>query len=147
MLWPRGMWHLSSPTRDQIYTPCIGRQSLSHWAARKSLGVLVLPLNSCITEQWHKTKIPKESFYFQYSTVSHFFVSRCYFQFFLSYGTLIMFPGCDQVSHLRRYWSQLLCLLTPVLLVQSPQRSFSQLVLVTVSLMLKVSPELTYNPK
>ena len=59
-LWPQGMWDLSSPTRDQIYTPCIRKRSLSHWAARKSLWVLVLPLNSCVTEQWHKTKTHKD---------------------------------------------------------------------------------------
>ena len=31
VLWPRGMWYLSSPTRDQTHTPRVGRQSLSHW--------------------------------------------------------------------------------------------------------------------
>ena len=25
VLWPRGMWDLSSLTRDQTHTPCIGR--------------------------------------------------------------------------------------------------------------------------
>ena len=34
--WPRGMWDLSSPTRNRTHTPCIGRQSLNHWAARKT---------------------------------------------------------------------------------------------------------------
>ena len=32
---PRGMCDLSSPTRDWTRTPCIGRQSLNHWTARK----------------------------------------------------------------------------------------------------------------
>ena len=33
--WPGGMWDLSSPTRDQTYTSCIGRQRLKHWTARE----------------------------------------------------------------------------------------------------------------
>ena len=33
--WPQGMWDISSPTRDQTHTPCIGRQSLNHWTARE----------------------------------------------------------------------------------------------------------------
>ena len=28
---PRSMWDLSSPTRDRIRVPCIGRQILYHW--------------------------------------------------------------------------------------------------------------------
>ena len=32
---PRGMWDLSSWTRDRTRTPCIGRQSLNHWTARE----------------------------------------------------------------------------------------------------------------
>ena len=30
VFWPRGMWDLSPPTRDQTQTPCIDRQSLNH---------------------------------------------------------------------------------------------------------------------
>ena len=30
VFWPQGMWDLRSPTRDQMYTLCIGRRSLSH---------------------------------------------------------------------------------------------------------------------
>ena len=33
--WPRGMWHLSSLTRDQTHNPCTGRQSLNHWTTRE----------------------------------------------------------------------------------------------------------------
>ena len=33
--WPLGMWDLSSPSRDQTHTLCIGRWSLNHWTARK----------------------------------------------------------------------------------------------------------------
>ena len=40
-LWPWGMWDLSSPTRDQTHNPCIGRQSLNHWNARKVPGDLL----------------------------------------------------------------------------------------------------------
>ena len=31
--WPRGMWDLSSLTRDQTRTPCIGRPSPNHWTS------------------------------------------------------------------------------------------------------------------
>ena len=34
------MWDLSSLTRDQTHTPCIGRQSLNHWTAREVLGMM-----------------------------------------------------------------------------------------------------------
>ena len=35
VFWPWGMWDLSSPPRDQTRTPCIGRQSLTHWTTRE----------------------------------------------------------------------------------------------------------------
>ena len=35
VFWLQGMWDLSSPTRDWILTPCIGRQSLNHWTTRE----------------------------------------------------------------------------------------------------------------
>jgi len=34
---PRGIWDLTSLTRDQIPIPCIARQILNHWTTRKSL--------------------------------------------------------------------------------------------------------------
>ena len=34
VLWPQGMWDLSSLTRDWTHIPCIGRRSLNHWTAR-----------------------------------------------------------------------------------------------------------------
>ena len=37
IFWPRGMWDLRSLTRDQTYTPCIGRQSLNPRPPGKSL--------------------------------------------------------------------------------------------------------------
>ena len=33
----RGMWDLSSPTRDQTHIPCIGRRILNHWTTRELL--------------------------------------------------------------------------------------------------------------
>ena len=35
VFWRRGMWDPSSPTRDRIHTPCIGRRSPSHWTTRE----------------------------------------------------------------------------------------------------------------
>ena len=32
---PKHMWNLSSPTKDQTCTPCIGRGSLNHWTTRE----------------------------------------------------------------------------------------------------------------
>ena len=55
--WPRGMWDLSSLTRDWTCTSCIGRWSLSHWTTREvpvnhsllctlnSLGFYLAPAN------------------------------------------------------------------------------------------------------
>ena len=34
-LWPRGMWALSSPTRNQPHTLCLERWSLNHWNSRE----------------------------------------------------------------------------------------------------------------
>ena len=38
------MWDLSSPTRDQTRTPCIGRRSLNHWIAREVPAFAILEL-------------------------------------------------------------------------------------------------------
>ena len=35
VFWPWAMWDLSSLSRDQTHTPCIGRWSLHHWTARE----------------------------------------------------------------------------------------------------------------
>ena len=32
---PQGIWDLSSQTRDQTCTPCVGRQSFNHWTTRE----------------------------------------------------------------------------------------------------------------
>ena len=35
VFWWQSMWNLRSLTRDQTYTPCIGRQSLNHWTIKE----------------------------------------------------------------------------------------------------------------
>ena len=41
VFWLGGMWDLSSPTRDQTRTPCIGRRSLNHWTTKEVPEVLI----------------------------------------------------------------------------------------------------------
>ena len=50
---PRGMWDLSSPTRDRTHTPGIGRQSLNHWPAREVLASACRGLHSTIVGHLH----------------------------------------------------------------------------------------------
>ena len=40
------MWDLISPTRDQTYIPCIGRQILNHWTTRKVPDIPIVHLMS-----------------------------------------------------------------------------------------------------
>ena len=42
VFWPQIMWDLSSSTRDQTFTHCIGRRSLKKWTTREALGQVVL---------------------------------------------------------------------------------------------------------
>ena len=35
VLWPQGMWDLTSLIRDRIYVPYIGKQSLHQWTTRE----------------------------------------------------------------------------------------------------------------
>ena len=35
VFWPRVIWDLSSPTRAEIHTPCVRRQSLNNWTTRE----------------------------------------------------------------------------------------------------------------
>ena len=35
VFWPPSMWDLSFLTRGQTHTPCIGRQSLTHWTTKE----------------------------------------------------------------------------------------------------------------
>ena len=37
--WPQVMWNLSSPTRNQTCTLCIGRWSLDHWTSKEVPGL------------------------------------------------------------------------------------------------------------
>ena len=55
--WPWGTWDLSSPTRNQTCTPCIGRWSLNHWTTRVVLLRTLIrnknTLNSLTYSQWN----------------------------------------------------------------------------------------------
>ena len=42
IFWPQSMWDLSSPTRDQIHTCCIGRRCLNHGTVREVPRVLLM---------------------------------------------------------------------------------------------------------
>ena len=42
VFWPGGMLDLSSPTKDQTHTTCIGRWSLNHWTTKEVPRVLLL---------------------------------------------------------------------------------------------------------
>ena len=48
VVWLQGMWDLSSLTRDQTCTPCIGRQTLNHWTMREVPSLLYFePIKHC----------------------------------------------------------------------------------------------------
>ena len=47
IFWPGSTLDLSSLTRDQTRTPCIGRQSLNHWTTRK-VPILIFTLSQII---------------------------------------------------------------------------------------------------
>ena len=47
VFWPRGMWDLSSMTRSQTCTPCIGRGGLNHWATREVARIYLTELHTC----------------------------------------------------------------------------------------------------
>ena len=44
LFWPQGMWDLSSPTRNQICTLCIGRWTLDHWTSKEVPGLTFIIL-------------------------------------------------------------------------------------------------------
>ena len=48
---PHGIQDLSSPTREQIHSPCSGSGSLNHWTAGKSLCVIFEELPNNILMQ------------------------------------------------------------------------------------------------
>ena len=44
---PRGMWDLSSLTKDRTHVLCIRRQILNHWTTREFSGMSFLTLGIC----------------------------------------------------------------------------------------------------
>ena len=42
VFWPRSIWDLSSSTRDQTCTPCIGRWSINHWPIKEAPPLVLL---------------------------------------------------------------------------------------------------------
>ena len=57
-----GMWHLSSPTSDQIWVPCIRRRILNHWTTREVPLLCELcwyfPSPQCKLNRNHKDEFP-----------------------------------------------------------------------------------------
>ena len=49
----RGMWNLSSPTKDWTWVPCIGRQILNHWTTR-GIPIALLWWNLSSERIWEK---------------------------------------------------------------------------------------------
>ena len=53
VFWLWYMWDLSSPTRDQTHTPCIGRRSLNHWTIREIPPLVqLLPRTKSLSSCW-----------------------------------------------------------------------------------------------
>ena len=48
VFWPEGMWDLSSPTRDQTCTLCLGRPSFNRWTTREVPSTLSLNVTTKI---------------------------------------------------------------------------------------------------
>ena len=48
---PCVLWGICSPTKDWTHTPCIGRQSLSHWSTREVLAPQFLDPRNLSTER------------------------------------------------------------------------------------------------
>ena len=62
MFWPKGMWDLSSPTRERATMLCIGRLIPNLWTARKVLwriSALIIPLSEkCFKRQpFHRARL------------------------------------------------------------------------------------------
>ena len=56
--WLRGMWDLSSPTRDRTHTPCIGRQSLNHRTTREVPKFFLYVPTSCLFKDFTPPILP-----------------------------------------------------------------------------------------
>ena len=54
--WPQGMWDISSQTRSQTCTPCLGRQCLSHWTAMEGPICLFLVSACKVFFFWRETQ-------------------------------------------------------------------------------------------
>ena len=58
VFWPRGLWHLSSLTRDRTHTPWIWRWSLNHWTTREVPSSVLLNFLDLLSRAehraWHK---------------------------------------------------------------------------------------------
>ena len=57
------MWDLSSPTRDQTHTSCIGRQSLNHRTTREvpnliNIYQVVFSDQNVLQDKYHRIMIP-----------------------------------------------------------------------------------------
>ena len=51
--WQRGIWDLSSLTRDQTCPPCMGRQSLNHWTTGEVMQRFLFNINTFTTIPLH----------------------------------------------------------------------------------------------
>ena len=65
VLWPWGMWDLSSLTRDWSHTSCIRRQSLNHWTTRE-----VMPFSPYNLHFWGLLTPLMEPSHFQFPSAS-----------------------------------------------------------------------------
>ena len=65
VLWPWGMWDLSSLTRDWSHTSCIRRQSLNHWTTRE-----VMPFSPYNLHFWGLLTPLMEPSHFQFPSTS-----------------------------------------------------------------------------
>ena len=87
----RGMWDLSSPTRDQTHVPCIGRWILYHWTTRE------IPL--IVFLKW-KFRLLRPLFFSDTSIYYYRFYSSHYF----NYGSKILLC-CVFIF----FWFKILC--------------------------------------
>ena len=74
VFWSRGMWDLSSPTRDWIGTPCIGRRSLNHWTTREVPPFQLLKVSQ---SGQHKFVVIRSKSDLCHSTATTLFSDKC----------------------------------------------------------------------
>ena len=68
---PCGMWGLSSPTRDRIRVPCIGRRILYHWTTREVPGLV---LSRCPNLGLESNLLKPPSFFFFFNKFIYFII-------------------------------------------------------------------------